>query len=54
MITKRFRVFAGPNGSGKSSLYDHLIKQKYFAERLDINADKIAKDLKQKGFSIKG
>lgn len=53
MITKRFRVFAGPNGSGKSSLYDFLVKQKYFAERLDVNADKIAKDLKQKRFSVK-
>lgn len=54
MTTKRFRVFAGPNGSGKSSLYDFLVKQKYFTERLDVNADKIAKDLKQKGFSVKG
>ncbi|MBR6123952.1 zeta toxin family protein [uncultured Fibrobacter sp.] len=53
MITKRFRVFAGPNGSGKSSLYDFLVKQKYFTERLDVNADKIAKDLRQKGFSVK-
>lgn len=54
MITKRFRVFADPNGSGKSSLYDYLVKQKFFTERLDVNADKIAKDLKQKGFSVKG
>ena len=54
MITKRFRVFAGPNGSGKSSLYDYLVKQRFFTERLDVNADKIAKDLRQKGFSVKG
>lgn len=54
MITKRFRVFAGPNGSGKSSLYDYLVEQKFFTERLDVNADKIAKDLKQMGFSVKG
>ena len=54
MITKRFRVFAGPNGSGKSSLYDYLVKQNFFTERLDVNADKIAKDLKRKGFSVKG
>lgn len=53
MTTKRFRVFAGPNGSGKSSLYDNLVEQKFFTERLDVNADKIAKDLRQKGFSIK-
>lgn len=54
MSTKRFRVFAGPNGSGKSSLYDYLVKQKFFTERLDVNADKIAKDLKSKGFCIRG
>lgn len=53
MTKKRFRVFAGPNGSGKSSLYDFLVKQKYFTERLDVNADKIAKDLRLKGFNIK-
>lgn len=53
MTTKRFRVFAGPNGSGKSRLYDFLVSQKYFTERLDVNADKIAKDLSQKGYSVK-
>ncbi len=53
MTKKRFRVFAGPNGSGKSSLYDFLVKQKYFTERLDVNADKIAKDLRLKGFNVK-
>lgn len=52
MSTKRFRVFAGPNGSGKSSLYDYLVKNKFFSERLDVNADKIAKDLGNKGFNI--
>ena len=41
MIAKRFRVFAGPNGSGKSSLYDFLVKQKYFTERLGVNADQV-------------
>ena len=41
MTKKRFRVFAGPNGSGKSSLYDFLVKKKYFTERLGVNADQV-------------
>lgn len=53
MRTKRLRVFAGPNGSGKSSLYDFLVKQKYFSEHFDINADKIAKAIESNGYCIK-
>ena len=54
---KRFRVFAGPNGSGKSTVIDDVKAASINGQNIDfgiyINADEIARDLRQGAFSFR-
>jgi predicted ABC-type ATPase len=54
--TLRLRIFAGPNGSGKStviqSVKDKVINDRHIDFGIYINADDIARDLKNKYFSF--
>ncbi|MEO6151511.1 MAG: hypothetical protein ABIP28_15175 [Mucilaginibacter sp.] len=52
----RLRVFAGPNGSGKSTVIKKIRETQVYDNKLDIgiyiNADDIAKKIKQGGFTF--
>lgn len=52
----RLRVFAGPNGSGKSTVIQYIRDQKVNGQPIDfgiyVNADDIARDLKEERFSF--